>query len=138
MKDTVKVVHEFIAFSDGENDVVMPVGHALDGEWVSGEFHFPITVGDKYQMCVAPHGTVQSGTNERSLTYGEKAVGVNFNPSGNQNVNDTKAGFARLIDEMHSLRTAVEDGEVKRMLSIAITEAQSSCMWAVKALTWRL
>lgn len=137
MQDTVKAVREFIAFSDGENEAVVKSGDTLVGVWVNGEFHFQATVGDTQQMCVAPHGMVQSVRNERSLTYGEKAVGVNFNPSGNHSVNDTKAGFARLIDEMHSLRTAVEDVEVKRMLSIAITEAQSSCMWAVKALTWQ-
>lgn len=42
---------------------------------------------------------------------------------------------AQLIDAMDELREATDDGEVKRLASIAITEVESSAMWMVKALT---
>lgn len=73
----------------------------------------------------------------RELSYGEKAVGLGFNPGGNPEVFACKAGFAREIDRMNSLRIATTDNEVKRMASVAITELQTAQMWAVKAITWR-
>lgn len=70
------------------------------------------------------------------LTFGQKAVGLTFNPSGDERVRHTKQHFADIIDEMDALRSTTEDQEVKRMCSVAITEAQTAQMWAVKALTW--
>lgn len=75
--------------------------------------------------------------NQREMTFGEKAVGVTFNPSGDSAVNTIKQMFAEVIDEMNKLRGQTSDGEVKRMLSVAITESQTAQMWAVKAITWR-
>ena len=75
--------------------------------------------------------------NERPLTFGEKAVGLTFNPSGDPAVNACKAEFAVIIDRMHDLRCKTRDPEVIRMAGIAITEAQTAQMWAVKALTWK-
>ena len=74
---------------------------------------------------------------QRELTFGEKAVGLTFNPSGDPAVNACKAAFAIVINQMNDLRSLAEDPEVKRMASIAITEAQTAQMWAVKAITWR-
>jgi hypothetical protein len=74
---------------------------------------------------------------QRELTFGEKAVGLTFNPSGDPAVNACKAAFAILINQMNDLRSLTEDPEVKRMASVAITEAQTAQMWAVKAITWR-
>jgi hypothetical protein len=48
-----------------------------------------------------------------------------------------KACAASFIDSCHALREVSEDPEVKRMYSIAITEAQTAQMWSVKAATWR-
>lgn len=76
----------------------------------------------------------------RELTFGEKAVGLTFNPSNNPAVDQCKRGFAAVIDQMHELRqaaSAVNNTEIARMASIAITEAQTAQMWAVKAITWR-
>lgn len=70
-------------------------------------------------------------------TFGEKAVGLSFNPSGDDAVAQCKGEFARSIDRMHTLRATSDDPEVKRMASVAITEAQTAQMWAVKAITWR-
>lgn len=75
--------------------------------------------------------------NGRELTFGEKAVGLSFNPSGDPLVNAIKTQFATAIDEMNALRLRTESGEVKRLASIAITELQGAQMWAVKAATWR-
>jgi hypothetical protein len=74
---------------------------------------------------------------KQELSFGEKAVGLTFNPSGDPAVNACKAAFAIVINQMNDLRIATEDTEVKRMASVAITEAQTAQMWAVKAITWR-
>lgn len=74
---------------------------------------------------------------EHELTYGERAVGVGFNPGGSGAVADCKAHLARLIDQQNELRAASASPEQKRLASIAITELQTAQMWAVKALTWK-
>lgn len=74
---------------------------------------------------------------EKQLSYGEKAVGLTFNPGSNQLVNAFKTSYATIIDALNSARDASLNPEVKRQLSIAITEAQTSQMWAVKAATWQ-
>lgn len=71
------------------------------------------------------------------LTYGQRAVGLKFNPGGNPLVDDIKYSYANIIDNLDKLRSETEDMEVIRMLSIAITEVQTSQMWAVKAVTWK-
>jgi hypothetical protein len=45
-------------------------------------------------------------------TFGQRAVGLSFNPSN-------------------------DDAVAQRMASVAITEAQTAQMWAVKAITWK-
>jgi hypothetical protein len=72
-----------------------------------------------------------------ALTFGEKAVGLTFNPSGYQVVDDCKRMFAACIDQMHTYRSTTESAEVKRLCSVAITELQGAQMWAVKAITWK-
>lgn len=74
---------------------------------------------------------------QRAQTYGEKAVGLTFNPSNDDAVAKCKAEFAAVIDHMNDLRNSTDNAEVKRMASIAITEAQTAQMWAVKAITWK-
>lgn len=71
------------------------------------------------------------------LTFGQKAVGLLFNPSGDDAVCQVKQKFADAIDQLNDLRNTTTSGEVKRMCSVAITEAQSAQMWAVKAITWK-
>jgi len=75
-------------------------------------------------------------TEQRELTFGEKAVGLTFNPGGHALVNEIKAKYAAAIDLLNEARQG-QTGEVARMFSIAITEAQTSQMWAVKAATWQ-
>lgn len=74
---------------------------------------------------------------QREMTFGEKAAGVSFNPGGLPAVNAIKRQFADLIDDLNNRRDAATSPEVKRMLSVAITEAQTAQMWAVKAVTWQ-
>lgn len=76
-------------------------------------------------------------TTQREMTYGEKAVGLTFNPSNDDAVAQCKAEFSAAIDRMNDLRNSTDNAEVKRMASIAITEAQTAQMWAVKAITWK-
>lgn len=74
------------------------------------------------------------------MTYGEKAVGLSFNPSADQDVDRVKKAYAKIIDMMDELRrtaAAASRGEMARLASVAITEAQTAQMWAVKALTWK-
>ena len=71
-------------------------------------------------------------------TFGEKAVGLSFNPSGFDKVNQAKIMYANMIDMLNDLRNdPASSGEKKRLASVAITEAQGAQMWAVKALTWK-
>lgn len=79
-----------------------------------------------------------SETVQRGPTFGEKAAGVAFNPSNDPHVDACKREFAAVIDRMNDLRNSTDNQEVKRMASVAITEAQTAQMWAVKAITWRL
>lgn len=70
------------------------------------------------------------------LTYGEKAVGLNFNPANDPLVQSIKERYATIIDDLAALRITSTDGETMRLISISITEAQAAQMWAVKAITW--
>lgn len=76
-------------------------------------------------------------TNTRELTFGEKAVGLSFNPSGDPLVQSIKERFASLIDEMDAFRNREGRSEAARLASIAITEMQGAQMWAVKAVTFK-
>lgn len=73
---------------------------------------------------------------QRELTFGEKAVGLTFNPGGHKDVNDVKKAYAGIIDGLNNAIKETIDGEKIRLYKIAITEAQTAQMWAVKAITW--
>ena len=85
------------------------------------------------------HGTagIVAPAEGRELSYGEKAVGLGFNPGGNAEVHSCKSGFAVEIDRMNKLRMSTFDEEVMRMAETAITNLQTAQMWAVKAITWK-
>jgi hypothetical protein len=80
---------------------------------------------------------MEMSENTRPMTFGEKAVGLTFNPSNNPTVDEIKRKAAELIDEIHELRTNQPNSEIARMASLAITDIQSGQMWAVKAATWK-
>ena len=74
----------------------------------------------------------------RALTFGEKAVGLTFNPSGDEKVAKLKKLYAEIIDTLSdgNLDNAAT-GLAGRILGRAINEAMSAQMWAVKAATWK-
>lgn len=82
----------------------------------------------------SPENVPTNGPGE--LSFGQKAVGLTFNPSGDEKVNKIKSLYAEIIDEMNNLRNP-GGSEVNRLASVAITEAQGAQMWAVKAITWK-
>jgi hypothetical protein len=63
-------------------------------------------------------------------TLGQKRVQRNFNPTANAQVEDLKEAYAKLIDVIESNRNDKNGREI----SLAQTEAETSCMYAVKAL----
>lgn len=71
-------------------------------------------------------------------TFGEKAVGLTFNPSGDPSVHSAKKCMAIAIDFMNDFRERSGNSpEHRRLASIAITELQGAQMWMVKAITWK-
>lgn len=77
---------------------------------------------------------------QREMTFGEKAVGLTFNPGGDPQVQKVKAAFAAIIDDLHDQRVKSSEegkGDKVRMFSQAITDAQAAQMWAVKSITWQ-
>jgi hypothetical protein len=74
-------------------------------------------------------------------TFGEKAVGLDFNPSGDATVRRIKELYAQIIDICHTAHEALKghpDGaEQARHYSTAITDAETAQMRAVKAITWK-
>ena len=73
----------------------------------------------------------------KELSYGEKAVGITFNPGGDEQVNEVKKLYAQIIDLLNSLPVQTGPSERLRLIKIAITEAQGAQMWAVKGITWK-
>lgn len=72
----------------------------------------------------------------REMTYGEKAVGLDFNPAQDANVQKVKELYAQIINLCYNLREG-EKTEKARLLSVAITQAQQAQMWAVKGITYK-
>lgn len=71
-------------------------------------------------------------------TFGQKAVGLSFNPSNDSKVDELKSLYANVIDALNVFRhLPTTSPEQKRLASIAVTEAQGAQMWAVKAVTWK-
>ncbi len=77
-----------------------------------------------------------TNTTPRELTFGEKSVGLTFNPSGDPKVTNIKVLSAQLIDLLNEIRWE-QRNEQARLCSVAITEIQTAQMWAVKAVTWK-
>lgn len=76
----------------------------------------------------------------REMTYGEKAVGLTFNPGGNQKVDEVKRLYAEIIDIVINNAYPVEGGKTTEMQALsteAIRQAQTAQMWAVKAITYQ-
>ena len=68
------------------------------------------------------------------LSFGEDMVGKSFNPNQREDVAEIKDLYAKVIDILNHARTNAI-GNKARELSIAITEAQTAQMWAVRSIT---
>ena len=71
---------------------------------------------------------------DRPHTEGEYRVGISFNPSSIQMVDEVKKLTADLIDYMMAL-SRDRDSAGAREAAIAATAYEDACMWAVKAIT---
>lgn len=74
---------------------------------------------------------------ERELSYGEKAVGITFNPGNSDEVYKVKSLCAELINRMLDLHSTGTSADQRHLASVAITELQTAQMWCVKAITWK-
>ena len=74
---------------------------------------------------------------DTGLTFGERAVGKSFNPSQDPLVDRLKALYAEIISIADVRRRESGFPEAKRHWSIAITDAETAQMRAVKAATWK-
>lgn len=63
------------------------------------------------------------------MTLGQKRVQRNFNPSANSKVEKIKQMYADIIDYLDTLRNELNGREI----SIAQTESETACMYAVKS-----
>lgn len=70
---------------------------------------------------------------EGGLSEGEQLAGFRRGHSEPDLVEDTRSCFAEVIDNLLSIRASSQHGSVARTASIAITETQTACMWAVRA-----
>lgn len=80
-----------------------------------------------------PHPVLQDARSQIPQTYGEKAV-LSY-PSADPNVDRLKRLYAEVIDILKPFCT--DAYERSRLAAVAITEAQTAQMWAVKAVTYR-
>lgn len=71
------------------------------------------------------------------LTPGQKAAGVNFNPSKDPLVDEIKDQAAELLDTCIISRNAAGQGDKGRYYSKAISYLEDAQMNAVKAATWQ-
>jgi len=69
-------------------------------------------------------------------TLGEKRVRIDFNVTGESAVDVIKQKSAELINIIASCPS--EEGEVKRLMALAMTDIENGAMWAVKAVTHKL
>lgn len=86
----------------------------------------------------------------KELTFGQKRVGLSFNPSQDSSVSNVKQQTAEIIDYMQAVRNdecsktydespevlQQKSGEKLRLISLAQTAYEEACMWAVKAITY--
>lgn len=73
------------------------------------------------------------------MTPGEMAVGLSFNPSGNESVQKVKELFAEIFDIVEKSVPA-DDGTIptarkRKMRDAALHEIVTAQMWSVKVIT---
>lgn len=78
----------------------------------------------------------ESAPVERKLTFGQKAMGVSFNPSKDPLIDVIKQGYADLADLIDQESAKNPSGEAKALYTLGLRELQKSQMLTVKAATW--
>lgn len=74
----------------------------------------------------------------RNLTFGEKIVGLEFNPSGDDRVNKIKGLYAEIIDCCNDIEKKEDLSEFEKDLhKSAIMSAVVAQMSAIKLITWK-
>jgi hypothetical protein len=68
-------------------------------------------------------------------TFGQRMVGLTFNPSGDERVAAVKQSCADVLDIVRS--TQPTDDDHRAMIEHAVNEMVTAQMWAVKVLTWK-
>ena len=78
-------------------------------------------------------------TTSQELTPGKQAVGITFNPSGDERVNRLKELFAEAFDIVEKAVPAddgtVETARKRKMRDAALHEIVTAQMWSVKVVT---
>lgn len=76
----------------------------------------------------------------KELTFGQKAVGINFNHGEGEifeQVNKAKQICADAIDQMHNIMVSEGRSERAALATIAYRKLQQAQMDMVKAITWK-
>ena len=78
---------------------------------------------------------------QRELTPGEQAVGLTFNPSGDEKVKELKELFAKAFDIVEGSVSA-DDGTLatarrRKLRDAALHEIITAQMWSVKVVTYK-
>lgn len=85
-----------------------------------------------------PAGFAPNTAPTRNLTFGEKAVGLTFNPSGDATVQKVKELYAQIIDTLTDGNLDNGATGLKgRFLGRAVNDAIGAQMWAVKYITFK-
>lgn len=74
----------------------------------------------------------------KTLTYGEKAVGLTFNPSNDPKVQEVKELYAKIIDLIATYGASKGDVFAGFINEEALSSAMTAQMWAVKAITYKI
>ena len=81
---------------------------------------------------------VKPSETTRELSYGERAVGLTFNPGGNPDVDKVKKLYAEIIDLISRIEDGSNYSEFKRELKKEATmSAVTAQMAAVKVITYK-
>ena len=74
---------------------------------------------------------------ENQKTLGELRVRTSFNPSDDSVVQNIKERMAEFINYVNdNINVKPDQGELARLKALALTTAEESAMWAVKAATF--
>ena len=79
--------------------------------------------------------TITPPTGQKKSTFGEKAVGLKFNPAGDNEVDRIKKLYAEIIDICNETKTSM--GFDFRLRDKAVMSAVTAQMAAVKLITWK-